>query len=76
MILDCQNICKSFGTDVILNNISFHLEEKEKMAEMGHHSGDCGGFCRTADDIFKGNAVRGIYRRSGGNGRFGNLLQF
>ena len=29
MILDCQNICKSFGTDVILNNISFHLEEKE-----------------------------------------------
>ena len=35
MILDCQNICKSFGTDVILNNISFHLEEKEKMAIIG-----------------------------------------
>lgn len=35
MILDCQNICKSFGTDVILNNISFHLEEKEKMAIVG-----------------------------------------
>ena len=35
MILDCQNICKSFGTDVILDNISFHLEEKEKMAIVG-----------------------------------------
>ena len=35
MILDCQNICKAFGTDVILDNISFHLEEKEKMAIVG-----------------------------------------
>lgn len=35
MILDCQNICKSYGTDVILDNISFHLEEKEKMAIVG-----------------------------------------
>ena len=49
-------------------------EEKEKMAERGHRSGNCGGFCRMADDVFKGNAVRGIYRCSGGNGQFGNLL--
>ena len=35
MILDCQNIGKSYGTDVILENISFHLEEKEKMAIVG-----------------------------------------
>lgn len=35
MILDCQNICKNYGTDVILDNISFHLEEKEKMAIVG-----------------------------------------
>lgn len=35
MILDCQNICKSYGTNVILENISFHLEEKEKMALVG-----------------------------------------
>ncbi|MCQ5120531.1 ABC transporter ATP-binding protein, partial [Coprococcus eutactus] len=34
-MLDCQNICKSFGPDVILNNISFHLEVKEKMAIVG-----------------------------------------
>lgn len=35
MILNCQGICKSYGTDVILDNISFHLEEKEKMAIVG-----------------------------------------
>ena len=35
MILDCQNICKSFGVDDILKNISFHLEDKEKMAIVG-----------------------------------------
>lgn len=35
MILDCQGICKAYGTDVILNNISFHLEEKEKLAIVG-----------------------------------------
>ena len=35
MILDCQNICKSYGTNIILDNISFHLEEKEKMAIVG-----------------------------------------
>lgn len=35
MILDCQNICKAFGTNVILDSISFHLEEKEKMAIVG-----------------------------------------
>lgn len=35
MILDCQNICKAFGTNVILDSISFHLEEKEKIAIVG-----------------------------------------
>lgn len=35
MILDCQNICKSYGTDVILDNVSFHLEDKEKLAIVG-----------------------------------------
>jgi len=35
MILSCQNICKSFGTDEILNNISFHIEEHEKAAIIG-----------------------------------------
>ena len=31
MILDCQNISKAFGTNVILDNVSFHLDDKEKM---------------------------------------------
>ena len=35
MILSCQNICKSFGTDVILNDVSFHVNEHEKVAIVG-----------------------------------------
>lgn len=35
MILSCQNISKSFGTDEILNNISFHIEDHEKAAIVG-----------------------------------------
>jgi len=35
MILACQNITKSFGTDEILKNVSFHMEENEKTAIIG-----------------------------------------
>jgi len=35
MILACQNISKSFGTDVILSNASFHIEDREKAAIVG-----------------------------------------
>ena len=35
MVLSCQNISKSFGTDVILQNISFHINEYEKCAIVG-----------------------------------------
>ena len=35
MILACQNIQKSFGTDVILKNASFHIEDLEKAAIVG-----------------------------------------
>ena len=35
MILSCQNITKSFGTNIILNQTSFHLEEREKAALIG-----------------------------------------
>ena len=35
MILSCQNISKSFGTDEILKNVSFHIEEYEKAALVG-----------------------------------------
>ncbi len=30
MILACQNINKAFGTNVILKDASFHIEEKKK----------------------------------------------
>ena len=35
MILACQNINKAFGTNVILKDASFHIEEKEKAAMVG-----------------------------------------
>lgn len=35
MILACQNISKAFGTDEILNNISFHINDREKAAIVG-----------------------------------------
>ena len=35
MILACQNISKSFGEKEILKGISFHIEEKEKLAIVG-----------------------------------------
>ena len=32
MILSCNNITKTFGTDAILSDCSFHIEEREKAA--------------------------------------------
>lgn len=35
MILSCNNISKAFGTDSILDHVSFHIEEREKAAIVG-----------------------------------------
>ncbi len=35
MILACNNINKSFGTDQVLTNVSFHINEREKAAIVG-----------------------------------------
>lgn len=35
MILSCQNISKSFGTDEILKDVNFHIEANEKAAIVG-----------------------------------------
>lgn len=35
MVLACQNISKAYGITEILNNISFHIEAKEKLAIVG-----------------------------------------
>ena len=35
MILACNNISKSFGTNVILDKVSFHVNEREKVAIVG-----------------------------------------
>ena len=37
MILSCQSICKSFGEQVILQDASFHIEEREKAALIGNN---------------------------------------
>lgn len=35
MILSCNNITKTFGTDAIFSDCSFHIEEREKAAIVG-----------------------------------------
>lgn len=35
MILSCSNICKAFGSETILDHVSFHIEEHEKAAIVG-----------------------------------------
>lgn len=35
MILSCSGICKSFGSEEIIKNASFHIEEHEKAAIVG-----------------------------------------
>ena len=35
MILSCNNISKAFGTDVIIQHVSFHIEDHEKAAIVG-----------------------------------------
>ncbi len=35
MILSCNNLCKSFGTDEIVNNCSINIEDHEKAAIVG-----------------------------------------
>ena len=35
MILSVSHLSKSYGTDEIITDISFHLEEKEKAAIIG-----------------------------------------
>lgn len=35
MILSCSNITKTFGSEVVLDQVSFHLEEQEKAAVVG-----------------------------------------
>lgn len=35
MILACKDISKAYGTNIILENISFHIEEHEKVAIVG-----------------------------------------
>ena len=37
MILACQNIHKAFGENLILENASFHIEEREKAALIGNN---------------------------------------
>ena len=49
MILSCQNINKSFVTDDVLKDVSFHLEERTEWCRKvhtvkNHYAGDAGRF--------------------------------
>ena len=57
MILSCQSICKSFGEKVILQDASFHIEEREKAALIGNN-----GAGKTT--VF--NLLTGVYRPTSG----------
>lgn len=37
MILSCQNICKTFVDKPVLQNISFHLNENDRLAIIGYN---------------------------------------
>ena len=37
MILSCQNICKTFVEKPVLQNISFHLNENDRLAIIGYN---------------------------------------
>lgn len=37
MILSCQNLSKSFGSDDIIKNVSFQINEGDKVAIVGNN---------------------------------------
>ena len=54
MILQCSHIDKAFSTDVILSDISFHINEHEKAAIVGANE-HC---LRSLQDIYPQTTVR------------------
>ena len=63
MILDCQNISKAFGTNVILDNVSFHLEDKEKTDQLLFHFTDTKGNNEKLSLSFNNNYIT-VYNRN------------
>ena len=58
MILQCSHIDKAFSTDVILSDISFHINEHEKAAIVGAN-GSANQHClRSLQDIYPQTTVR------------------
>ena len=46
MILQCSHISKSFATDVVLNDVSFHINDNEKAAIVGVNGSGKSTLCR------------------------------
>ena len=66
MILSCQSICKSFGEKVILQDASFHIEEREKAALIGEEISDAEVLARMGIDpgvLKKAQLARVIFGR-------------
>ena len=53
MILSCSSICKSFGSDDILKNASFHIEEHEKAAVVGINGAGKSTLRRSSPESFR-----------------------
>ena len=52
MILSCNNITKTFGTDTILSDCSFHIEEREKAALIGNNGAGKTTLLRIINPLF------------------------
>lgn len=55
MILACRQLHKAYGIDVILEKITFHIEEREKAAIVGVNGAG-------EDDAFQGSDRRNFCR--------------
>ena len=53
MILSCSNICKSFGSDDIIKNASFHIEDHEKAAIVGINGAGKSTLIKVLGGIYK-----------------------
>ena len=73
MILSCQGISKSFGEKVILEDASFHIEEREKAALIGNNGAGKTTLLRIIMEEIHADAGQVVLAK---DKRFGYLAQY
>ena len=73
MILSCQGISKSFGEKVILEDASFHIEEREKAALIGNNGAGKTTLLRIIMEEFHADAGQVVLAK---DKRIGYLAQY